>query len=97
MATRVRSRFTKDPQARLDYAFDWSAGWLAAGETISSQTVVSSGNGVTVDGSPGQASGIVTVWLTGGTVGTSAHVTCHITTSAGRQDDRTITIDVRER
>lgn len=91
----VVARFAKDPQARLDYAFDWSD-WLEVAETISSYTVtVASGDVTKV--SDQQASGIVTVWLTGGTAGTQARVTCHITTSANRQDDRSITLDIRER
>lgn len=90
------SRFIKDPQARLDYAVDWSA-WLAAAETISAQTVTVTSGDVTLDGSPAQASGVVTQWLTAGTLDTTSRVRFHITTSAGRQDDRSLTIDVRDR
>lgn len=90
----VTSRFTKDPSARLDYAFDWST-WLGAGETISTYTVTKTGDVAIATDS--QAAGIVTAWLTGGTAGTQARLTCHITTSANRQDDRSITIDIRDR
>ena len=91
----------KDPQAVLDYAFDWS-GWLAAAETISTATVTASGTGLVVGTgptppAPAIVAGVVTYWLSGGTVGTTYDVTCHITTSQGRTDDRTDQIEVRQR
>lgn len=86
----------KDPDARLDWAFDWASdGWLDDGETISSYTVTAEA-GITVD-SDNEAAGIVTVWLSGGTVGVSYDVACRITTSDGRVDERTITIRVQDR
>lgn len=94
MATTTN--FTKDPNATLDYAFDWSS-WLASGETITAQTVTVTKGDVTVSSGPTQASGKVTVWLTGGTAGVTSWVTCHITTNQGRQDDRTISLTVKER
>lgn len=83
-----------DPDALLDVAFDWST-WLAESETILSHTATAS-SGVTVDSSSEDA-GIVTVWLTDGTAGTNPVVTCHIVTDGGREDDRSITVRVRER
>lgn len=88
--------FRKDPDAVLDYTWDWSA-WLASGETITDATVTPSGTGLTVNGTPTTGAATVTAWLTGGTAGTEYLVTCHITTSQGRQDDRTITISVVDR
>jgi hypothetical protein len=85
--------FTKDPDAVLDYEWDWSA-WLGA-DTIASHTVTAD-SGLTVDSSAKTATA-VTVWLSGGTVGASYNVTCHIVTAAGREDDRTIGITVQER
>jgi len=85
-----------DPQAVLDYEWDWSS-WLdtANNETILSHTITSD-PGITVN-SHTATSTTVTVWLTGGTVGTRYAIVCHITTSAGRQDDRTIKIVVQDR
>lgn len=86
--------FILDPEARLDYVFDWSA-WLTEGETISEATVLASPAGLTVapPGSPTVVTGTtVTVWLTGGVVGARYDVTCRVTTSAGRVDDRSIRI-----
>ena len=86
--------FTKDPAAVLDYAFDWAA-WLAAGETITAHTVTVPA-GITKDTSAA-AAGIVTVWLSGGTVGDAYPVACRVTTSQGRTDERTITVRVHNR
>lgn len=93
-------RFLKDSSARLDYLFDWAAltngngitDWLSAGETITDHTITVT-TGLTVDSSAltNTATSVI-VWLSGGTTGNSYDVTCHITTSAGREDDRTIKI-----
>lgn len=99
------SRFTKDPDARLDYKFDWRAStngtgdsdWLVSGETISSYTITPE-DGITVDDDDlSDSNTSVTVWLTGGIVGRLHRVTCHIVTSEDREDDRTITVRVIER
>lgn len=97
--------YTKDPDAVLDYKFDWAAetngtgtsDWLAAGETITSHTVTVEA-GLTKDSdSATDTDTSVTVWLSGGTAGTDYDVACEITTSADRTDERTITIRVRDR
>lgn len=88
--------FIKDPQAVLDYKFDWST-WLGDVDTISSATVTPS-SGLTLDGSSVTDSNTtVTAWLSGGTAGASYSAVCHIATVQGRQDDRTITIVVAEK
>lgn len=87
--------FVKDPDAVLDYAFDWNANWLQTDESISSH-VVTVETGLTKD-SDNEASGVVTVWLSGGTAGERYDVGCEIVTSLGRTDERTIRITVRER
>jgi len=97
--------FIKDPDALLDYKFDWKAltngsgtsDWLATAETISSFTI-DADTGITVSSSAksdGDTS--VTVWLSGGTAGTDYSVRCEITTSLSRKDERTMTIQCRER
>lgn len=83
----------KDPDAVVDYSFDWSS-WLASGETISSYTVTV--NGVTLD-SDSQTTTAVTAWLSGGTADTIATVACKVTTTASRTDERTISVKIRER
>jgi len=95
--------FLKDPDATLDYQWDWAAStnstgdtdWLASGETISSFTLTVP-TGISVSTSS-ESSGAVTVYLSGGTAGSDYDVACKITTSVGRIDERTITLKVRDR
>jgi hypothetical protein len=89
----VTDQFVLDKDAVLDFAFDWTA-WLAAGETITTKTITPS-TGITVDSSS-IAAGIVTVWVSHAIPG-SQSVACRITTSAGRTDERTISLTVTDR
>ena len=97
--------FNKDPDAVLDYKFDWKTNsngrgftdWLDTSETIAS-FVITPDAGIAVNSSElADTSTSVIVWLSGGTAGTTYSVSCRITTSAGRVDERTITISVAER
>lgn len=90
------NRFNKDPAAVLDYRWDWSV-WLDDGETITDATVTVPA-GLTKNSQVVEASA-VTVWVSGGTADSDSYLqlVCHITTSAGRQDDRTIHIMVVDR
>ena len=91
-----RPRIDKDPDATLDYSFDWTD-WLD-GETIAEYEV-------TVDGvtkvSDVRAGAIVTAWISGGVAspGTFASVTCSVTTDSSpqRTDERTIYLKIVER
>lgn len=100
----------KDPQAELDYTWDWkpltngsddpdATDWLESGETIASHTVTAE-SGLTVDSSSlTDSSTSVTAWLSGGTAGTHYEVVCHIETSnaTSRKDDRTLKVYVKQR
>ena len=88
------NQYLKDPSAVLDWAFDWTD-WLATSETITSHTITAD-PGIVVDSSTENA-GKVTVWLSGGTAGEWYEIACLITTSAGRTDERTISIQIQER
>ncbi len=92
------ARIAKDPQAVLDYTIDWlTEGWLVSGDTLS-QSLWSADSGITIDStSIDVPNGKTTVWLSGGTVGTTYKVTNSITTTGGRKDDRTLEIVVQER
>lgn len=96
------STHIKDPNATLDYASDWSS-WLAEGDSISNfDVVVESGDVVIEDGTgtapaPSETDGVVTAWISGGTVGTTATVRYRVTTAQGRIDDRTVFFIIRER
>jgi len=84
----------KDPDAVLDWVWDWND-WCDEGETIVSSTFEAT-VGLTID-SEQSTTKTATVWLSGGTAGQVYQVTNRITTSAGRTDDRSITIRVTER
>ena len=86
--------FLKDPDATLDFGFDWNE-WLASTETILT-AVWTVPSGITKS-SQIETDGYTTVWLSSGTVNTDYNLTCRITTSDGRIDDRTMTIKVRSR
>lgn len=81
--------------------------WLGTDETISSHTIVVT-NGLVADSS--DRTGIVVrigatdytlanntavrVWLSGGTLGKVAQVTCRVTSSGGRTEDKSISIPI---
>ena len=88
------STYIKDPDAVLDHAWDWSA-WLADDETIVTHDIIVTSGQVTIDSSSEQ-DGVVTAWLSGAEPRT-VRVTCRVTTSQGRVDDRTITLRVQDR
>jgi len=82
----------KDPEAVLDYRFDWVE-WLN-GDTITAATVTVT-NGTKA--SQTFTNTTVTAWISGGVAGQVISVNCHITTAAGRQDDRTVRLKVKSR
>ncbi len=93
--------FDHDPNAVLDYRWNWNCAegcaWLEEGETIVSFTITTPSGITNVDSGPhpnSEADGIVTGWFTGGTVGARYWIINHIVTSAGREDDRTIELRV---
>lgn len=91
------TEFVIDPDAVLDYEFGWNDGWLADGETITGHTVTAT-EGITVDSSSVINSDTdVRVWVSGATKPGPVRVTCHIVTSEGREDDRTMKFNVRDR
>ena len=95
----VQKPFVKDPDAVLDYAFDWTDDavdpWLQTGESINSHIVTVSA-GITKD-SDSEADGIITVWLSGGTAGERYVIACKIVTNLGRTDERSAVIYCEER
>jgi uncharacterized phiE125 gp8 family phage protein len=80
----------KRPDAVRDYSHDWSA--FLDGDTIA--TSEWDATGVTVD-SDEEADGVVTVWASGGTDGTTALLTNTITTAGGRTESETFAVLVR--
>jgi hypothetical protein len=92
----VADSYVKDPAARLDYAWDWSA-WLAeVADTISSATVAVPA-GLTAVGSPVVADGFVTQRVSGGEVDAAYTLVCQITTVGGLIDERSIYLTISNR
>lgn len=85
--------FIQDPQAVLDYPFDWSA--YLAGDTIqTSQFTVDSG--ITPESDAILDTANTVIWLSGGTRNKRYAVTNHILTTGGREGDWTIYVLVKE-
>lgn len=82
----------KAPQSVLDYGFDWTS-WLGA-DTIAAYAVTVSG---VTKGADSRNGAVVTVWISGGVVGTPARVTCEVTTAAGRTERRSFGLRITER
>lgn len=88
---------TKDPDAVLDYIFDWGDYLTEIDDTINShEIVVPEGDEIVCDSSS-IVEDTVVAWVSGGTAGTTYRVTCRIATVGGRTDDRSIFIKIKER
>lgn len=92
------SFYLKDPQSRVDYAVDWSPGYLD-GQTIAESAwsvVPAESGGIEID----EASFDLTraaVTLAGGVAGHVYSVSNRVTLSDGRVDERSITLRVEDR
>jgi len=89
----MHNTFIKDPDASLDYSWDWTA-WLATGDSIATYTLTLGGLTVGTSGNTGE---IVTAILSGGTLGSTHAVKCRIVTANGLIDERTIYVQIRNR
>jgi hypothetical protein len=91
-----RPSILKDPDATLDYTFDWTE-WLDEGENIAAISVTVEG-GIVLE-SAALAGAFVTAWVSGGIANEKALVTCQVTTShvPPRIDQRSIWLLVVER
>lgn len=96
-------QFKKDPDAVLDYGFDWGAdgnGWLNEGDTIATSTwslTHEDDDGELVVDSDSKDDETTAAVVSGGTLGRTYWLTNHIVTAAGLEDDRTIEITIQER
>ena len=85
--------FAKDPDATLDYTIDWSL-YLGTDTIVTAVWTVPLGLTKVAESKTTTAT---TVWLSGGTAAAEYQVACRITTAAGRIDDRTIAIVMRQK
>ena len=80
-----------DPDAVLDYTFDWST-WLASGETIASASV-SVSDGLTVESTTTGTDAVTIRISTDGTLGPRT-ITCSVVSNVGQEDDWTTQLNV---
>ena len=85
--------FEKDPNATLDYVFDWTA-WLA-GDTISTSTWAPLPSDLT-SVSTSNTTLTTTIFVSGGTPGRTYRLRNRITTAGGRTDDQTAELVILE-
>ena len=98
MTTLMPTIFLLDPNADLDFGFDWTD-WLATGETISvSAWALSPATGLSKHGES-ESDGVTLVWLKDIVAGVTHRVTNSITTSTTppRKDDRSFYVKGIER
>ena len=97
---QIVGKAVKDPDAVLDYSLDW-AEWLEPGDTITASTWTASAMNGALDmievGDMTFTGDMTTVWLSGGGECEAYVVTNHVTTSGGREDDRSLLVQVIER
>lgn len=85
--------YVQDPEARLDYYWDWAAEWLLPPDTIATFSVTGD---MTIE-DENETDGVVVAWLSGGAVGSKIVVTCAVESVEGRKDQRSICIEIKER
>jgi hypothetical protein len=104
------STMSKDPDATLPFAVSWDAWATNEGEDVTgSGWELTDEAGAVIsdpeDGwlvientpTPSLTDNVATVWLSGGTAGETYRVTNTVVTAAGRVDERTLRILVRQR
>lgn len=87
--------FKKDPQAVLDYKFDWTDYLTPLPDTIMSVAWILSAGLTKV--SESSAPMVATIFVSGGVINQTETITCRITTVNGRVDDRTASLRITNR
>lgn len=87
--------YKKDPNAILDYTFDWAPYLTPIADTIASVQFTTS-TGLTKTSQSNTATA-ATAFVSGGVVGKTEKLTCRIVTAGGRTDERTIDLKILER
>lgn len=87
--------YKKDPNATLDYTFDWTPYLAPIVDTIAIvEFVTSAGLTKTSQSNTGTTA---TAFVSGGVVDATEKLTCRIVTTGGRTDERTIDLKILER
>lgn len=87
--------YRKDPNATLDYTFDWGLYLAPLLDTIISVTWITS-TALTVV-SQSKTGTTATAFVSGGVENTVENLTCRIVTAGGRTDDRSIALKIINR
>ncbi len=87
--------FVKDPNAVLDYLWDWSD-WLKDDEEIVTMSFIKDPSTITIASTSNTAKN-ATAWLSSGVINTKYRITNRITTDQDRTEDRTITVRIKDR
>lgn len=105
MATSItfvngKAQIDADPNSRLDYPFDWGD-WIKEHDPTDSISAFEfiADPGLTVFAQSQPAPTVVAAWVsvdTGVTIGSKLKLVCRMTTAAGRRDDRTLTLRIKE-
>lgn len=85
----------KDPNATLDYTFDWSEYLALINDSLANAEWIVT-PGLVVETQTFNATA-AKAFVSGGEVDTEEALTCRITTTGGRIDDRTVYLKIRER
>lgn len=86
--------FIKDPDAVLDYGFDWS-NWLGSDTILTSTWFITPTT--LIEDASGSTTTTTTIWLSSGAVDVVYIVTNRIVTAGGRTEDRSFQLIVNER
>lgn len=89
----------KDPDAELDYGFDWSD-WLESGDEIDTSTWDVPAGITEIDDAtrPTTHDGNKTkIWLSGGTAGETYRIKNTVVTDEDRKDDRSFDLTITEK
>jgi hypothetical protein len=89
-----KASIPKDPSEALDYPFNFSEDMTATADTIISAAFVVTG--ATLD-SQLNTTTTATAWVSGGAAGTTAQISCEVTTAAGRVIARSVFLKIKER
>lgn len=101
--TEPLQKMSKDPDAVKDYGFDWSP-WLAGDQIVTSDWSIAAAEPYQSAGDSSylhidrvlQDATTTTVWLSKGSDGITYSVRNRVTTAAGRTEDQTLKIKIRE-
>ena len=93
--TGSKPTLKKDPEALLDYIWDWTDYLTDISDTIETYTVAVEEPLVVEEYD--RLGNKITAFISGGVAGTTSVATCHITTVGGRADDRSIYLKIVER